>query len=518
MARPRKNPKTVINTCEECKQEFEIGYYKRIQRFCSKKCSNGSKLTKQRIIESQKVTFDKLYDGKHPMQTDKTKENFKQSMMKTHGVEHALKNEKFIDKAKHTKKVRYGDENYNNTKQIKSTCIERYGVDNIRKSDQYNITYEKTCIDRYGVNHASKSIEYKHSHKLTMFKKFLTNERFKNFTPEFNIDEYQGVTTQFNQKYNFRCNRCDSLELHDISDGKSVRCSKCDKKFSTFQTEIYEFIKSIIPDIPITSNDRTILFPFELDIVIPELGIAFECDSLCFHSEVFGSKGKSYHLTKTKNSIAKGIRLIHILDNEWKQKQDIVKSIIRSTIKPATAIHGRKCQVRVISPKQSNNFLKQNHIQGSDRSSIKLGLFHDDELVSVMTFCKPRFNNHVEYELSRYCTLLNHTVHGGASKLFKHFVSTYSPSSIISYSDRRYFNGIVYGKLGFEFVDNTPPSYHYIVDSYSNTQNRVSWQKHKLKDKLDGFDPELSEWENMKNHGFDRIWDCGNSKWIWYSK
>jgi hypothetical protein len=44
------------------------------------------------------------------------------------------------------------------------------------------------------------------------------------------------------------------------------------------------------------------------------------------------------------------------------------------------------------------------------------------------------------------------------------------------------------------------------------------FQKSKLKNKLQKFDESLSEWENMKANGFDRIWDCGHSKWIFIDK
>ena len=40
--------------------------------------------------------------------------------------------------------------------------------------------------------------------------------------------------------------------------------------------------------------------------------------------------------------------------------------------------------------------------------------------------------------------------------------------------------------------------------------SRIQFQKHKLKDKLETFDPNITEWENMKANGYDRIWDCGN--------
>ena len=43
----------------------------------------------------------------------------------------------------------------------------------------------------------------------------------------------------------------------------------------------------------------------------------------------------------------------------------------------------------------------------------------------------------------------------------------------------------------------------------------MKYQKHKLQNILENFDKDLTEWHNMKNHGYDRIWDCGNDVWFW---
>ena len=48
--------------------------------------------------------------------------------------------------------------------------------------------------------------------------------------------------------------------------------------------------------------------------------------------------------------------------------------------------------------------------------------------------------------------------------------------------------------------------------------NKSKNPKSKLKNKLQKFDESLSEWENMKANGFDRIWDCGHTKWIYKPK
>ena len=42
---------------------------------------------------------------------------------------------------------------------------------------------------------------------------------------------------------------------------------------------------------------------------------------------------------------------------------------------------------------------------------------------------------------------------------------------------------------------------------------KLNYQKHSLEKKLQTFDANLSEWDNMQLNNFDRIWDCGNLKY-----
>jgi len=56
------------------------------------------------------------------------------------------------------------------------------------------------------------------------------------------------------------------------------------------------------------------------------------------------------------------------------------------------------------------------------------------------------------------------------------------------------------------------PSYFYTKDHYKK-YHRFGFRKNVLNKKLNVFDPNLTEWENMKNNGWDRIWDCGNLKY-----
>ena len=129
--------------------------------------------------------------------------------------------------------------------------------------------------------------------------------------------------------------------------------------------------------------------------------------------------------------------MIHIFEFEWLNKQEIIKAKLKSLFNVEQKhIYARNCIVKEINSKTKNLFLNTNHIQGEDKSNIKIGLFNENELVAVMTFGKPRFNKNYEWELIRYATS-KHVI-GGAGKLLTYFERTYKPKSIITYADRRF--------------------------------------------------------------------------------
>lgn len=368
-------------------------------------------------------------------------------------------------------------------------------------------THRSNCIKKYGVPNF---------HMLRAFERIKTLD---NVEPLFSIDEYRGK----NKKHPFKCNFCNTSFEDTIVFVKDEvlhpRCTICFpllQHISNGELEVCDYVKSIYEGYLI-QNDRTIIAPLELDLVIPGKKIAIEYNGTYWHSELSGGKDKLYHLNKTNDCEKQGYHLIHLFETDWVNSPDIVRSILTTLIRPdlLTKIYARKCEIKSINSKESNEFLNKNHLQGSDNSSVRYGLYYNDELVSVMTFVKPRFSKKYEWEISRYATLLNTSVIGGANKLFKSFLTEYTPKSIVSYSDRRYFNGNVYSKLGFTMDGYTSPNYFYTNDEYNVLENRLQYQKHKLKDKLERFDPVMTEWENMQMNGYDRIWDCGHRRWIW---
>lgn len=311
------------------------------------------------------------------------------------------------------------------------------------------------------------------------------------------------------EKISHQCQLCGNVwdtRPNDILNG--IGCPVCAKSQQTSKAEreLGIYIQSIYTGW-IEFSDRSILKGKELDIVLPDLGLAFEYNGVYWHRE--DVKGKNYHLNKTTAVENFGYQLIHVNEYEWQTKQPIVRSRIKALLGFSNKIYARKCTIKEVDSIEAASFLNVNHIQGNCISKYRYGLYLGDNLVSLMTFGTPRFNSNYTYELIRYCSILDHTVIGGASKLLKAFRTLHS-GSILSYADKRWSKGNLYSKLGFTFSHNSAPNYRYYKDT--DSLSRQQCQKHKLVEQ--GYDPKLTEKEIMKERGYHAMYDSGNSVWV----
>lgn len=297
-------------------------------------------------------------------------------------------------------------------------------------------------------------------------------------------------------------------------------CPKCFKEKSNVEQELFDYIKSLLPNVDVEENNRTVLNGKEIDVYIPSLKIGFEMDGLIWHSERFDTE-KNYHINKTEYAIENGVKLIHIFEDEWTNKNTICKSRIKSILGIVDErIYARKCHVKLVPYLESREFLNDNHLQGFAPSSINIGLYYNDELVDIMTFGKKRINvgskqEHDNYELIRMCSKLNTIVIGGASKMLKYFIKLYIPKSIITYADRRWSFGSVYEKIGFNFTHASKPSYFYVINK--KRVNRYTLRKDVLVSKY-GCSKEMTEKEFCYSKGWYRIYDCGCLCYKWTDK
>lgn len=304
------------------------------------------------------------------------------------------------------------------------------------------------------------------------------------------------------------CGRTFSIEANSHLQGHGCPYHYTNKSID--EEELYLFIKSIYKG-TVYKNDRTILDDHrELDIVLPDLKLAFEYDGIYWHNEL--NKPQDYHLDKTNQCNNKGYHLIHIFEDEWKNpiKKEIWKSMIKNQIGVIdNKVFARKCEIKTVEKDEGYKFLENNHIQGKCTSTIMIGLYYNNELVSLMTFGKSRHfigNSKHEYELLRFCNKINTSVIGGASRLLSYFEKQYKPKSIVSYADKRWSTGNLYNTLDFVKYNESKPNYYYVINE--QRKNRFNFRKSELVRKYN-CPEEKSEREFCFEQKWYRIYDCG---------
>lgn len=502
-------PKCKNPNCENSTlfKNSTLGY----REYCSIKCissdPNIKKIKEKRSIEKfgtkspaqSKEVRDKIiltnnlkYGGNSPMSSRLVKEKSRSTIVKNHGVDNPSK-----------------------SKDILSRRVKSF-ISNI---DSYKESYKKTSFDRYGVDHPWKNKDI-HSKSIKFF--------YQNYRDRINgiIDSNlyhfldfikDGPTT----KLVFNCAKCQSkfyiltYQFYSrINNGHDI-CTNCcpiSSSSSLGQIDICDYIKKFYDGEVIINYKKD--NKYEIDIYLPIFNMGFEYNGVFWHSDKF--KNSDYHINKSEYFRKIGIQIYTIWEDDWQIRPDIVKSFIMNKIGKSNKIYARKCQIRKVVYKDSLAFLQNNHFQGDCKSSIRLGLYYNNDLVSLMAFSKPRISlggkqGDGKYELTRFCNKNYHTVVGGASKLFSYFISNYSPIEVFSYSDNLISNGSLYKKLGFELSSVSRPGYWYLINGVR--EHRFNWRKSKLV-KM-GHSSNMTEEQIMDSLGYFRIYNGGNKKWIY---
>jgi len=289
---------------------------------------------------------------------------------------------------------------------------------------------------------------------------------------------------------------------------------------SKSQKELSEFLEN--NNIKTDNSNRKFLNGVELDIINHEKKIGIEYNGLFYHTELGGKKNNTYHLNKTKLMNSKNYSLIHIFEDEWELKKDIVKSKLVQIFgnNNLEKIYARKCEIKKINKSEKDIFLNKNHIQGADNSNIFLGALFNNNLVAVMTFDNKRSmskkqNGDSSYELLRFATDINYRVIGIASKILNYFINEYKPDNIISFADRRWTldkNNNLYTKIGFKLTNILRPDYSYYNPKIDRLRrfHKFGFGKKSIKKKYPNiYSDEKTEWQMMQEAGYDRVWDCG---------
>lgn len=262
-----------------------------------------------------------------------------------------------------------------------------------------------------------------------------------------------------------KCNKCGNYFYQDPYahiNGQGCPFCKTELTESSGEIEMYNFIKENLNN-NLLKNDRRIIYPYEIDIYSPAYKIGIEYNGLYWHSS---DKVKNdYHLSKSNKCLNKGIRLIHIFEDEWLNKKEIVQSMLSYIFhKNINRIYARKCYIDTVSEKDSVYFLIKNNLFYNNLSNYRYGLYFNNELVCLMTFDSLNANEKT-FILSSFTNKLNTSVVGGMSKLLRCFINHIKPRKIITYANRRWSNGEIFYKLGFNFIKSVEPDFYYLIDN-----------------------------------------------------
>lgn len=326
-------------------------------------------------------------------------------------------------------------------------------------------------------------------------------------------NKYEYIYNSYNNSKNDVIVKCHEHGIFSVNVQSHLAGSKCPKcKMNLFESSVARHLDDL--DIRYSLYDRTVLDGSELDIYIKDHNLAIECHGTYWHShDSYDIKEKYKHYHKATQCSNNKIRLLQIFEHEWISKRGIIESIIKSAVGINDRIHARKCSIKTIDAKHLRPFINSYHVQGFKPSTVNYCLIYNDAIVASLTM-----NKHTKYgwEMGRFVTIPGTTVIGGLSKVFSKFVKDYNPETVVSFADRRFFDGKSYINAGFILDGITSPNYKYVKGKLILSRQR--FQKHKLANELEVFDPFKTEHQNMFDNGYRILWDAGNYRYIWKRK
>lgn len=428
-------------------------------------------------------------------------------------------------KARDTIKKRFGCnnvfQNKNIQNKIKQTNIQKYGVDNPAKSNTVKAKIHNTNLLRYGGTLLG-SKQLKEKIQNTNMQKYGTifpqqTPTVKEKAKQTNLLRHGVIAPMMSTEIKEKASANIQLKY-----GVDWNCMlpQCKEKGSII-SEINKSYKQELERRGIRVElEKNIMGHYAFDLYLPDQQLLIDINPTISHQSTttipthFGiiqPRAKDYHITKLKIALTNSYACMMIWD--WDDKIKILNNLQHKTI-----LYARQLCLKEVSEIDTNIFLNAFHYQNTCKNqTIRLGLYKDDELIQLITFGKPRYNNKYQYELLRLCTHNKYKVVGGAQKLFKYFLTKYTPNSIISYCDNSKFKGSVYTSLGFTLINPGIPNKHwYNTKTKKHITNNLLLQRgysqlHNNKHIGKNISNELL----MLQDGYLEVYDCGQATYIW---
>lgn len=329
-----------------------------------------------------------------------------------------------------------------------------------------------------------------------------------NVTPLFTKEEYT-ETDQGTKLYNFKCNICKNVFEANLW-GRSMICRVCNPQIlltpnKKLENEFYQFLNDDCDIHDLISADRLVIRPKEIDFYIPSKNLGIELNGLFWHGSTY--KDSNYHINKTMLMDEKNVQCIHIFEDEWNNKQAIIKHIIkyRINVPMKYIINPDKCTIKSVNSNDLIPFFNENSIKGYTNAEYAISIYSDnEECLAAMIFGKI-INN--EIELIDFSIKIDHRIDNVFHKLLHFAKTTLNCKSIKHYADIRFINlhNNVFTESGFSFLSKIPPDYYWCKSN--RREHRTSFTIDKLiKMNYDS----TNDLENfLIGNDYYKIYDCG---------
>lgn len=505
-----KNDVTHIPLCQECRGTLSFRKTNDYPTFCSVKCASKSPETikKRRKTELEKFGGDEEEHRKYKADI------LKKASREKYGVDNFFQAEEVKGKIRDSLLGNYGVDHPSRSpdirKSIENTMIKNHGVKHALQSPKIMEKFTATMQERHSVPHALRSDYIRQSIKDSNISKFGRSHHAQTHISERSL-ELLNDRGWLVREHHDKMRTLDSIAEELRVDKKTVS-----RRFKDHGIELRRYPNSLpereIRDIleaegiKVISNDRDQISPYELDLFMPDHNLAVEYCGLYWHSEI--NRPSNYHKDKYEECNRKGIRLITIFENEWLSSRDkVINTLLYKLGKcKMESVYARNCHVREVDTKTKAEFFNVNHIQGDGPSSINYGLFHGERMVACMGFIK-RADHFI---LNRYATSFK--VPGGFLKILRRFEKELNYPEIVTFADLRWSQGQMYYNCEFVLDKEIEPDYYWCKDKV--LWHKFNWRHSRMQKKLIDYDSTLTEAENMHNHGFYKIYDCGKLRFV----
>lgn len=340
-----------------------------------------------------------------------------------------------------------------------------------------------------------------------------------------------GIIQSYSKKVWWLCSKGHEWEVspkHRVSkNNNKISISNCPTcQSNTFASKAEKEIVAILKILgeEVIANGRKLLKGAELDIYLPNRGIAIEYNGLYWHSIDKNGQYKNYHYDKWLACKKLGVQLIQIWEDDWENKRDIVlksliykigieqsklNSLISRGISLTDKSYDHETIASTLSLEEVRVFCEANHLQGFSSGSHYIGLKNKNgEIVSAMVLKKGKDDT---LNIIRYAT--DRTIVGGFAKLLKYAEVELSVKRFLVFSDHCSIDGSLYEDNGFTVNKEFMPDYQYVVKD--QRQNKSGYTVQKFKDS-----PNFNYVEGMtsakiaKLNKLPRIYDAGKTRWV----